>query len=355
MSKRIRVAVLGAGIGQAHLSGYAEVSDLFEVVYVCDLNLDKAKAGAALAPDSLAVTDIQQVLNDASIDVVDVCLPPHLHAPITIAALEAGKHVIGEKPIAGSLHDVDRIAAAAVKAGRQVFPIFQYRYGAGYRAAHELKQRGMLGKPYVFALETHWQRGADYYAERWRGSWKGELGGAIVSHAIHAHNLITLLAGDITDVAAFLDTRVNPIETEDCVAISMRTVEGALVTSSITLGAAGSQSRFRACFEHVTLTSAIEPYHVGAGPWKFEATDPNRQAEFDAVLAAVPPVLERFAGQFSDIYAHLAGQPDLYRPDFAESRHSIEVITALYDSAQNGRVVHLPLAEDHPLKNGWQK
>lgn len=354
MSKRIRVAVLGAGIGKDHIAAYAQLSDLFEVVYVCDLNAEKGSAGASLAPGSLAITDVQQVLNDASIDLVDICLPPHLHAPMTIAALEAGKHVVCEKPIAGSLNDVAKIADTAKQAGGKVFPVFQYRYGAGYRAAHELKLKGMLGKPYALSLETHWQRGADYYAERWRGSWKGELGGAIVSHAIHAHNLITLLAGDITSVAAFLDTRVNPIETEDCAAITMRTSQGALATSSITLGAAGSQSRFRACFEHVMITSSIEPYHVGAGPWNFTATNPDRQAEFDAVLAAVPAVGPRFVGQFTDIHAHLSGQSELYLPTFEEGRQSIELITALYDSAQNSRIVNLPLGNDHPLRKGWQ-
>ncbi|MBB4952152.1 putative dehydrogenase [Agrobacterium vitis] len=354
MSKRIRVAVLGAGIGKDHIMAYAQLNDLFELVYVCDLNLDKAQVAANFAPGSLVIADVQQVLSDASIDLVDICLPPHLHASMTIDALRAGKHVICEKPIAGSLNEVSKIEAAALQAGKTVFPVFQYRYGAGYRAAHALKQADLLGKPYVLSLETHWQRDAAYYAERWRGSWTGELGGAIVSHAIHAHNLITLLAGDITDVAALLDTRVNPIETEDCAAITMRTTQGALVTSSVTLGAAGSKSRFRACFEHVTITSGTEPYHVGAGPWIFEATNPDRQAEFDAMLARVPAVGARFVGQFTDIHAHLNGQPDLYLPRFAEGQQSIALITALYDSAQNGRIVHLPLAANHPMRGGWQ-
>jgi predicted dehydrogenase len=354
MSKRIRVAVLGAGIGRSHISGYAELPDHYEVVYVCDLDLEKAAAGARLAKGARPVTAVAEVFADPSIDLVDICLPPHLHAPMTIAALDAGKHVVCEKPIAGSMADVARIAAAASRAGRQVFPVFQYRYGAGYQAAHALRERGMLGTPYVMALETHWQRGADYYAERWRGSWKGELGGAIVSHAIHAHNLVTLLAGNIRSVAAFLDTRVNPIETEDCAAISMQTVDGALVTSSITLGAAGSKSRFRACFEQVTITSGTEPYHVGAGPWIFTATNPAHQAEFDAVLATVPVVRERFAGQFADIWQRLNAEPDLYLPVFAEAEHSIELITALYDSARNSRIVSLPLSADHALTHGWQ-
>jgi predicted dehydrogenase len=354
MKRRIRVAVLGAGIGRSHISGYAELPDLYDVVYVCDLDPEKAEGGAMLAKGARPVTAVTEVFADRSVDLIDICLPPHLHASMTIAALEAGKHVVCEKPIAGSMADVARIAAAASQAGRQVFPVFQYRYGAGYRAAHALRQKGMLGKPYVMSLETHWQRGADYYAERWRGSWKGELGGAIVSHAIHAHNLVTLLAGNIRSVAAFLDTRVNPIETEDCAAISMQTVEGALVTSSITLGAAGSNSRLRACFEHVTITSGTEPYHVGAGPWIFSATDPARQAEFDAVLSAVPFVQERFTGQFSDIHKSLNGEPDLYLPTFEEAEHSIQLITALYDSARNGRVVGLPLPVDHAGGRGWQ-
>lgn len=354
MTDRIKVAVLGAGIGKSHISGYAQLSDLYQVVYVCDLDPAKAQAGAALAQGARPVSAVTEVFADPSIDLVNICLPPHLHAPMTIAALDAGKHVVCEKPIAGSVADVHRISAAAQRAGRQVFPVFQYRYGAGYRAAHALKEKGMLGKPYVLALETHWQRGADYYAERWRGSWRGELGGAVVSHAIHAHNLVTLLAGEIRSVAAFLDTRVNPIETDDCAAISMKTEEGALVTSSITLGAAGSKSRFRACFEHVTLTSSTEPYHVGAGPWVFVATDPARQAEFDAVLAGVPAVSDRFTGQFADIFHRLRGEPDLYLPTFEEAEHSIELITAIYESARNSRIVDLPLPGDHDLKDGWQ-
>ncbi|WP_244274574.1 Gfo/Idh/MocA family protein, partial [Pannonibacter phragmitetus] len=125
-----------------------------------------------------------------------------------------------------------------------------------------------------------------YYAPAWRGTWAGEMGGVIVSHACHAHNLATFLMGDVQEVAAFLETRVNPIETEDCAAIILRLASGALATSSVTVGAAGNSSRFRACFEHVTATSGTHPYQIGAGPWTFEATDPARQAEIDAVVAA---------------------------------------------------------------------
>jgi predicted dehydrogenase len=353
MTQRLRVAIAGAGIGKAHITGYAQLPHLFDVRYVCDLNPERAEAGAAEAPGSRAVSDLDIVLSDPEVDLVDLCLPPRLHAPMTLAVLAAGKHVVCEKPLAGSMAEVVEIRNAAARAERQVFPIFQYRYGAGYHAAHALKMKGLLGRPYVLSLETHWDRRADYYAERWRGTWAGELGGALVSHAIHAHNLVAHLAGEITEVAAFIDTRVNPIETEDCAALSMRTSEGALVSSSISLGACGSTSRFRALFEHMTVTSGTEPYHIGSGPWTFEARDPARQAEVDEIVAENATGIFRFAGQFADIHARLTGRPEFYLPSLDEAYQSIELITALYDSARNRRIVSLPLPQDHPLTHGW--
>nr|WP_289852089.1 Gfo/Idh/MocA family oxidoreductase [Rhizobium sp. SSA_523] len=216
-----------------------------------------------------------------------------------------------------------------------------------------MKRAGLLGAPFVLSMETHWQRGRDYYAEAWRGTWSGELGGVIVSHASHLHNLATHLVGDIVQVAAFLDTRVNPIETEDCAAIAMRSAEGAMITSSLTLGAAGNSSRFRACFEHATITSSDEPYDVCSAAWTFRATDPGRQAEIDAIVAATPAVATRFPGFFSDIYDALSGKPDLYLPTLQEARHSAELITACYTSASTGQVVSLPLSDRDPSRQGW--
>lgn len=353
MTRRLRVAIIGAGIGGNHMIAYAKLAHLFDVRYICDLNIERAQPVAELMPGCRAINDMGHAFADPDIDLIDNCLPPHLHAPITLAALEAGKNVICEKPLSGSLVDVDQMMEAAGRSGKQVFPVFQYRYGSGYRAAYVLKAKGLLGKAYTLSLETHWQRGPDYYAAKWRGTWKGELGGAIVSHACHIHNLATHLAGDVVEVAAMLDTRVNAIETEDCGAIIMRTADGALVTSSITLGAADNTSRFRACFEHVMMTSDTEAYHIGGGNWTFLATDPARQAEIDAIVALYPDTDRRFTGMFTDIHAYMTEGKDVFLPTMAEGRHSVELMTAIYDSARNRTFVTLPLAPDHPLAEGW--
>lgn len=87
MSDRIRVAVVGAGIGKAHVAAYATLPELFAVRYVCDLNLARAEEAAGQAPGSRAIGDINQVLSDPEVDLVDICLPPQLHATMTMVAL----------------------------------------------------------------------------------------------------------------------------------------------------------------------------------------------------------------------------------------------------------------------------
>jgi len=122
----------------------------------------------------------------------------------------------------------------------------------------------------------------------WRGTWAHERGGAVLGHAIHIHDLIAQCFGDITAVSAMLDTRVNPIETEDCAALSLRTASGALVSSSITLGAADDRSRLRLVFERLTVESGTNPYAPGQATWTFTARDPAHQARIDTVVQAAP-------------------------------------------------------------------
>ncbi len=351
--KILRVAVVGAGVGNSHVEGYRTHPDRYHVAAVCDLDLQRAQKTAGAGQNCRAVTDLADVLNDDSIDLIDVALPPHLHFKTTMAALEAGKHVICEKPLATSLREVDQIAEKARAVGRQVYPVFQYRYGLGFQRLLHLVDQGMAGRPFVASLETHWKRGADYYAVPWRGTWAGEQGGSIVGHAIHIHNLATRLLGPVVKVAGFLDTMVNRIETEDCAAVAMQMQSGALVTSSITLGASGDMSRMRVCYEHVTAESDLLPYTIGAGDWTFTATDPARQAEFDAALAKITDVPQRYGGLVGEIHKALTGDVSAAPPTFAEARHSIELITAIYQAQRTQSVVDLPLDEAHPLYGGW--
>lgn len=348
------VALLGAGVGIQHADNVVAQPESFRLSHVCDLDPERAAKAARNALDCLITSDMDAVLNDPSVDIIDICLPPHLHYDVTMRALHAGKHVIAEKPFVGSLAEARNVRAACQETGKQVIPVFQYRYGPGYRELQALIKSGLAGKCYAIAMETHWQRGAAYYAVPWRGTWAGEMGGTILSHAIHIHNLAEHVAGPANQVNAFVDTLVQPVETEDTAAITWRSSTGALVTSSITVGAAGNSSRMRICFEGLTAQSGTEPYKIAEGAWTFTATDPDRQAEVDAVVAAAPTGPIRFAGFFADVAARLNGRPDEFLPDLDEATQSIALVTAIYASNRSGQRIDLPLSEDHPMYGGWR-
>lgn len=347
------VAIIGAGIGEQHLAGYRQLPEQFAVKALCDLNQDRARIVAG-GDNSIAIhADSHTVLEDDAIDIVDICLPPHLHFDVTLAGLQAGKHVICEKPLVRSVREVDVLIDAAAEAQRQVFPVFQYRYGHGLHQLQALIHAGLAGKPFAASLETHWNRDSEYYAVAWRGTWTGESGGAVLGHAIHNHDLLTYVMGPIRSLSAITTTRVNPIEVEDCAAISFEMESGALATSSITLGAGDDTSRLRFLFEGFTATSGTEPYAPGEGTWTFTARNPTKQAQIDAVLANLSPVHAGYAGFFEAIAYSLDGHPGR-DVTLADGRRSIELVTAVYQAARTGKRVALPLGKENALYAGWQ-
>jgi predicted dehydrogenase len=346
-----RVAVLGAGIGSAHVAAYRQLPERYRVHAICDRDAERAAPLAAQAGCPV-VAEIDAVLADPAVDIVDICLPPHLHLSVSLAALAAGKRVICEKPLTGSLADADCIAASVASTGLQVFPVFQYRYGSGAAQLRALIDAGLAGKPLVGTLETHWNRPASYYEVDWRGTWAGEQGGAILGHAIHLHDWLSLALGPVASVFAEVGTRVNAIEVEDCAALAIRMASGALVTSSVTLGAADDTSRLRLCFEGFTAESGTLPYAPAEGVWRFTARAPHDQAAIDRVLAALPPARAGFVGLFEAVADALAGNPGR-EVTLADGRRSLEFVTAVYASARFGRRELLPLPAEHPLYASW--
>ncbi|NCX87458.1 MAG: hypothetical protein EBX05_11865, partial [Rhodobacteraceae bacterium] len=117
----------------------------------------------------------------------------------------------------------------------------------------------------------------------WRGTWEGEQGGAILSHSIHIHDLVSMILGPVSNVFAKLSTRVNDIEVEDCAALSIEMENGTLVTSSITLGAANDTSRLRFCFDGLTAESGAspdKPYSPADDEWHFLPRSPVTQCYY---------------------------------------------------------------------------
>ena len=352
MSRKYRVAIVGAGIGAQHVTGYAANPDLYDVAVICDRDVARATALAVKCGASVHADYDDALLTRADIDIIDICLPPFLHFDAVRRALEAGKHVICEKPLCGSLAEAEALADVVARTGRLLMPIFQVRFGNGMASARHLLATGALGKVFLATVETHWSRGADYYAIKWRGTKAYELGGAFLGHAIHAHDMLTTLLGPIKSVSGATAIRVNPIETEDCGGAVLEMQSGALAMLSVTLGSANEITRTRIMTENVTIESAGEVYMSSKEPWHFLPRAPKDQAWLDAALAGAPSGKEGFDGQLALLHTALqtGGPPPV---TVAEARQSLELVTAIYHSARTGTRVELPITQGHPAYQGW--
>jgi predicted dehydrogenase len=351
MSRKLRAAVVGLGVGEQHVDAYVALPALFDLVAVCDLDPARG-AKAAEAHGVAALTSYDALLARGDIDVVNICTPPNTHFPLIMQALEAGLHVVCEKPLVGSLADVDRLIEAQRTARGRVMPIFQYRFGDGLQRLKLLVDKGLAGDAYLTTIETAWRRGADYYAAPWRGKWATEMGGVCLTQAIHSHDMLSYINGPVRNVFARLKTRVNPIEVEDCAAIAVEMANGSVATLSATLGSAVQISRLRFVFSDLTAESNLDPYRPSRDPWTFAAPTPDAQARIDVALADFKPDIQFFESQFARFHAAvMAGaEPPV---TLADARASLELITAIYHSAETGERVDLPIGPQHPKYRGW--
>jgi hypothetical protein len=208
------------------------------------------------------------------VDVIDLCTPPSMHEEQIVRCLDAGVHVICEKPLVDSVVACDRSRLPSTGRPDVRCPVHadlpvplrrRCRPGPG-------ADRRRHHRPPVHGIVVHVvaPRARLLHAAPWRGTWDGERGGCVLSHAIHNHDLLTWMAGPLSRGAGMVDTRVNDVETEDCAVAIGRTADGGLVTMNVTLGAASESSQLVWHFDNVTITSSTEAYDPAPGPWNFE-------------------------------------------------------------------------------------
>ena len=347
------VAVVGGGIGRSHIAeGYVPNADKFRVLAICDLNMERTGALADEFKVERRTAAFDDLLAMDDLDVIDICTPPGVHYDQILRGLAAGKHVICEKPLVGSLAQVDEIIAAEKEAAGRLMPIFQYRYGDGIGQAKAIIDAGLAGKPYVGTVETLWKRGPAYYEVPWRGKWRTELGGVLMTHAIHPHDIFMYLMGPIKSLFGRTATRVNAIEVEDCISASVELESGALGSFTATLGSADEISRIRLAFENVTIESDHAPYSPGGKPWKILPRNPQTEAAIADLLKDWTHQPQRFETQFALFHAALiTGGP--LPVTTADSRRALELVTAMYHSSETHEEVRLPIRPDHPKYKSW--
>jgi len=209
--------IVGAGMISGLHGAALRDSQKAELVAVCDIQPDRArKLTAEYAPDAKVYTKLADMLADPKVEVVDVVTPNHLHTEVVLAAFEAQKHVLSEKPPAMSLAETDRMIDAGRRAGRKFGVFVQCRMREPIRQIKKAIGEGRFGRLLHADAVMKWYRTTEYYrTDPWRSDRRSGAG-VTIQHACHYIDLLGYLIGPARVVQARMSNLAHPeLEIED--------------------------------------------------------------------------------------------------------------------------------------------
>jgi predicted dehydrogenase len=211
MTKKLKFGVIGVGnIARWHALGYGK-SEIAELYAVCDLNEELAKQRHREWNTTKWYTNYKDLLADPEIDAVEVITPHHLHVSMGVEALEAGKHVSMQKPMAMNSDECDQLIEAARKSGKQLRVFENFRYYPPLVKAKELLDSGAIGDPVSIRLKvTQGHAGPKWEIpfERWNWRFNPEIGGGgrmIFDYGYHLFSIAMWMLGDVEEVFSYIN------------------------------------------------------------------------------------------------------------------------------------------------------
>jgi len=343
----VRLGIIGLGnMGSSHIRDHVPYVNRLELTAVCDVLPERL----AKYPDVAHFTSASQLIASGTVDAILIATPHYDHTTIGIEALQAGLHVLVEKPISVHKADCERLIAAHT--GRQVFAaMFNQRTDPRYRAIRQLIQSGELGElRRIQWTVTDWFRSAAYYASsEWRATWRGEGGGILLNQCPHNLDLYQWLFGVPTKVHAFMEFgRFHDIEVEDNVTAYLEHENGAKGVIIATTGEAPGTNRLEIVGDRgrvVFEDGRIEFRRTLESVQEFCDTTPNSFPTMPTWKCEIPPA-QGGGGQHLEVLrnfvdAILDGAP-LIAPA-AEGIRSVSLANAMILSGWTGETISLPL------------
>jgi predicted dehydrogenase len=355
----IRVSFVGCGGMAAHYLGVYRDLPWVRVVNCIDALPDAARTAADSIPGAVASTDYQDALS-ADVDAVIISSPNHLHRPQAVAAIEAGKHVLLQKPVAPNLPDARAIADAAAKSSRTVGLYMSYFDQPLIHDLRDMVRQGWLGE-IVHGYARLMHKGGMMWSQQvldgnpnWRGSVEQTGGGCFIQLAVHyLHIFEWAIGANVRRVTGFARNLHCPgLEGEDlAVGIfeldtgAMLTIDTAWCTNGEELSLHGTKGRFTYRDNKLALCSNVGEFHgriahyTGGtvaqfgGPWGVE-----QQMEIH------PPAFSDIANPLNQHLQFLEAVRD-GRPapvSIASGVRDMRIVTALYDSTKVGHTLACP-------------
>jgi predicted dehydrogenase len=329
MTGRQGIALIGCGwAGRRHADAF--VAEGAQLRWVIDPDPGRASALASLQEGARTATSPEAALSDPAVRAVDVCVPHHLHAEMCQAAIDAGKDVLCEKPLAGNLADADRLAAEAERAGVLLMVAENECYDPMYMRLQQLIQEGVIGSPAVVQATRECYLRDSFMNERpWFLSREESQGGILLSGGIHDFAKLRLVVGEINLVHVLrAPQRFRELETEDTVVMVLGFEGGAvgtLVESFCMLGP-------------VTMTGAeVHRLRIDGGDGSIEITSTRRArvSTLDGTREVTVPANDTFR---EEIHEFLECTETRREPKTSAraQRRNLELVGAAYASMSSG-------------------
>jgi len=233
-NSKINFAIIGCGrIAQRHAE---HINNNGRLVAVCDIVKEKADTLASKYNAKAYYTLDEMLAAEAAVDVVAICSPNGLHAEHSIKSLNAGFHVLCEKPMAINVNDCGEMIKAAEKNNKRLFAIKQNRFNPPVAAVKEALENGVFGKIYSVQLSCFWNRNFEYYHDSWKGTQELD-GGTLYTQFSHFIDLLYWLVGDVESVQAYTNNYAHKgiIDFEDTGVAIARFYNGVIGTINYTV------------------------------------------------------------------------------------------------------------------------
>ena len=223
MRQKLRYALIGCGrIAPNHIAAALKNADSLEIVAVCDPIPDRMDTVLAPLPEEMRekvahYTDHREMLATSKPELVAIATESGKHASLGLECIEAGCHIIIEKPLALSMADGRALIASAAQKGVKLCACHQNRFNKSIQKIRSAVEENRFGKMLHGAAHVRWNRGQSYYTQApWRGTWAQD-GGALMNQCIHNIDLLRWMMGnEVTEVMAYTDNLQHPyIEAED--------------------------------------------------------------------------------------------------------------------------------------------
>lgn len=336
----INFGLIGCGrVAPRHAQSFGEVAGA-RLVAVADIIESRA---ARFAKDCQAekFTDYHRLLERRDVDAVCICTPSGMHAQMAIDAMQAGKHVVVEKPMAMNLRDADRMIDTAKSTGVKLCIVLQNRYNPPMQDLRRAVDEGKLGRLLLGNATVRWYRPQEYYDDGWHGTYTMD-GGALMNQSIHHIDALQWLMGEVESVFAYTATLAHKMEAEDVGVAVLRfkggaigSVEGSTVTypenleGSVALfGERGSAKVGGTALNRKVLWKiAGEVEHEHVALMRDQVDPPSVYGSSHKVVIA-----DMVAALHENRAPHTDG---------AEGRKSVALVLAMYESARTGKPVKM--------------